>query len=118
MSLPDLVSSYSTVGDIICTILCLCLLFLIKFSIVYYDDIKFKYVVKSIISVLFAAIANIGFYMDPNGLWHDPTYLKPFTITYIMLMLEIGGLLIFYQKKLSSRLFSIIFLLKSFVLLF
>lgn len=178
MSFQGLLSTYSWTGDLICLILCICLLFLIKRSIVYSDDLKFKLLVASIVFVTVGACANMlfyvfvaletpyhitlyvtrtinhlcllsslflfvyyisilldlekttrkrmgdinfslvllgiffdsispithfGFYLDDNHLWHDATYLKPYTIVYILFLAELCILFIYYQKRIIKQ---------------
>lgn len=44
-------------------------------------------------------ITHFGFYMISDGLWSDPTFLKPFTIAYILEMTILGANVLFAGKR-------------------
>lgn len=56
------------------------------------------YAVGMILDLL-SPITHFGFYVDDNQLWHDSTYLKPFTLVYIFFLAEIIYLFVHFQKR-------------------
>ena len=56
-----------------------------------------------VIADILSPITKIGFYKN-DGLWYDSTYVKPFTVTYIICMVFIAYLLLGYRKRLIKQL--------------
>ena len=57
--------------------------------------------------ILFDTISPLikfGFYLDDEGLWHDTTYIKPFTIAYIGGLLILLYMIIRYKDRLITQL--------------
>lgn len=52
---------------------------------------------------ILSPVTKIGFY-ESDGLWYDSTYVKPFTVTYIICMLFIAYMLLGYRRRLIKQL--------------
>lgn len=55
---------------------------------------------------ILSPITHFGFYIDEKQLWHDATYMKPFTFVYIIFLAEIIYLFAFYQKRVIKQIIS------------
>lgn len=52
---------------------------------------------------ILSPVTHFGFYRDSTGLWSDSTYVKPFTVAYILTFIEIAYMLLVYRRKIVRQ---------------